>query len=84
MSAAAHSPGPWQVFGHDGDSVVRGNGLDMELIACHTRPANARLIAAAPELEDALRQLLACLNGHAAPCRCGADRAATLALEKAR
>lgn len=64
MSAAKHSPGPWGVAG----STVYGEYADFhfhiavvnanypEHIA--TQEANARLIAAAPELLEALQQLL--------------------------
>ena len=57
---SAHTPGPW---GLDGNLI---EGPDGERVACITaysrrtpkQKANARLIAAAPELLEALRGLL--------------------------
>lgn len=63
MSAKEHTPGPWTV-GEDS----RGVWADVDSVACRlldirrtggmacSYEANARLIAAAPELLDALRQ----------------------------
>lgn len=68
MSEAKHTPGPW--FTHrEGFSTVYieariGGGLIQEVAACgptnqgsEQQEANARLIAAAPELLEALRGL---------------------------
>ena len=70
MKEAKHTPGPW--FTHrDGFSSVYvearvGGGMLQEVACCgptnegsDQQEANARLIAAAPELLDALRGLLA-------------------------
>lgn len=64
MSQIPHSPGPWFVADHDDFVVAAGNGFSI----CDCAPgnpydvtdaqgvANARLIAAAPELLDALKK----------------------------
>lgn len=63
----AHTPGPWRTL--DGDSVVNIVGPEGQPIAATTTKAyyerfdatdkaNARLIAAAPDLYEALRVLL--------------------------
>ena len=59
---SAHTPGPW---GLDGNLI---EGPDGERVACITaysrrtpkQKANARLIAAAPDLLEALRMVMAC------------------------
>ena len=54
MSNEKHTPGPWHV--EDGQSIYAKDGACVRLIAkCHAghreeRDANARLIAAAPDL----------------------------------
>lgn len=71
MNASAHTPGPWRV---DGDGVLTAGGWVVAM--CHrfpdnndlARPANARLIAAAPDL-------LALARRYAAECgECGGSR----------
>ena len=59
---AKHTPGPWRVDPTDDTRILQGpNGLHVAYAANrgmgHAAPANARLIAAAPELLDALRGL---------------------------
>jgi hypothetical protein len=64
MSDAKHTPGPWFIDGHDrnGQRIVRQE--HMEIATCwhhcvqsiaEEMEANARLIAAAPELLEALQ-----------------------------
>ena len=64
MSGAAHSPGPW-IAVHCADdggefSIHAANGIHVALSIGGTKSeaANARLIAAAPELLEALRGLM--------------------------
>ena len=53
-----HTPGPWRV-GDAGASVFGPKDLPVTVAKLvHPNSANARLIAAAPELLDALMQLL--------------------------
>ena len=52
---SAHTPGPWQVIG----STVYGNALRARL---PHNGADARLIAAAPDLLAALREVLPYIN----------------------
>lgn len=58
---SGHTPGPWTispVLTVDGERmVVGGPGKEFGLIAAVTEEADARLIAAAPELLEALRGL---------------------------
>lgn len=63
VTSTAYTPGPWFYSkGIDGDFVI--NGQDTDPFVCSTNPnderqqANARLIAAAPQLLEALDQLL--------------------------
>lgn len=58
-----HTPGPWFVSIGDPECVTFGSRADIlalsygEFIDCNT-PANARLIAAAPEMLEALKGML--------------------------
>ena len=64
-----HTPGPWAIDGEGTNAMVRG--ADLTIVAVRhrltgpTHEANARLIAAAPELLEALESILsdACDNG---------------------
>lgn len=56
MSAGKHTPGPWWFAADAPDTYAVGAG-DIE-IAGGLRRDNARLIAAAPQLVEALRNLL--------------------------
>ena len=51
-----YTPGPWKVE-DDGYTIVSPNGIH---IADLNSPLNARLIAAAPELLEALKEILDC------------------------
>lgn len=55
-----HTPGPWKVIppGH-GHKTEWQYGADESYTSLETRPADAHLIAAAPELLDALVSILA-------------------------
>ena len=58
MSATKHTPGPWEVTG-SGD-IVTSNGIVIawtNVLGGMEEEANARLIAAAPDLFDALLTL---------------------------
>jgi len=51
-----NTPGPWE---HEGDGViVDAAGKQLAMVSPHLREANARLIAAAPELLEACRAAL--------------------------
>jgi hypothetical protein len=73
----SHTPGPWEVDATGWPIIVNGpedeNGLDMVCFIeaadvnsdgyqSHTAEANARLIAAAPELLAALQQCIAWID----------------------
>lgn len=71
MSAAKHTPGPWSV-GRAGPNKCPTVGDDHWLMVAmvvygeppHPTAANAKLIAAAPELADALEAILdRCTDG---------------------
>lgn len=65
--SAAHTPGPWAVSGAGRHALVRGE--DMTIVAVRHRlegdvhEANARLIAAAPDLLVALEEALHWFEG---------------------
>jgi len=62
-----HTPGPWRASiyciwgGINGDTYVAGT---QTAIGADAQEANARLIAAAPELLEALEAVVACWNHH--------------------
>lgn len=72
MSETKHTPGPWQycfegetaafILEHDGSTVVKLS-VTMNTTAHSALVANARLIAAAPELLEALEKLYALVEG---------------------
>jgi hypothetical protein len=84
-----HTPGPWAVVAHEDDdegyAVVGGEyqmpvALPQSTVGGEAEElANARLIAAAPDLLDALRRLLATSRGnaseHEAECGCAVHEA---------
>ena len=59
-----HTPGPWHICGHDNGDLIMAVGDDEAVLATvygtaqDEYAANARLIAAAPELFEACQQLL--------------------------
>ena len=70
-----HTPGPWRVGKHDGlyyvDTVKPRDGeafLGKRIALCKDHEANARLIAGAPELLEALRDYV-----RSDACDCVAD-----------
>ena len=76
----AHTPEPWRVIPQDADpkwDCVYAGDLH---IACVTGAKNARLIAAAPELLEALERILGCPD----ECECGCQDMARAAIAKAR
>jgi hypothetical protein len=67
MAKTKHTPGPWQLWGDEFDEeidIIRdGQGARMDrtvatVRACREVKANAHLIAAAPDLLDALQELV--------------------------
>ena len=60
MADTKHTPGPWAVYGtlHPGEFIIHqgGHGLAVTRRANGAGNANARLIAAAPELLDLVLQ----------------------------
>jgi len=88
---SAHTPGPWrldldeklgdwQVIDTTGTRVVADRPSNYE---ANNGPANARLIAAAPDLLAACEALLNCTSTNAKPCG-DCARLARAAIEKAR
>lgn len=67
MSNAKHTPGPWELYKHRGYFGIRRVGADpheadiidrfMDAAVVETE-ANAKLIAAAPDLAEALKEFL--------------------------
>ena len=55
MNGFNHTPGPWRIVG---DEVASGMTQIAEVYRAVNGSANARLIAAAPELLDALQVML--------------------------
>ncbi len=59
MSKPKHTPGPWEYYGQDGVFYIEENGIPENTLTIATveygNEANARLIAAAPELLEMLR-----------------------------
>ena len=71
MINAQHTPGPWYVVGEDCEGrqiIASGNPEDnratviAQTFICDEEQANARLIAAAPDLLEALEQALTMLH----------------------
>jgi hypothetical protein len=63
---SAHTPGPWDVADTDDSLITKGRtkiAMTFEVEGDVWGAANARLIAAAPELLFALKNLLAVKNG---------------------
>lgn len=70
MSELKATPGPWFVEDFDVHALVDGRSRLVAEVSApgkattpHTLPANARLIAAAPEMYEALRALVGMLSG---------------------
>lgn len=90
MSAAKHTPGPWRVFNHSwSDTSILADGFDHGICLLDINhateesqeadealmAANARLIAAAPELLDALKAAVSTIELEYGPNSCTAYRA---------
>lgn len=63
-----HTNGPWNIyFNSQDDFVIRkmfADGQESHVVArCHSGAADARLIAAAPELLSALQEVIAAADG---------------------
>jgi hypothetical protein len=58
-----HTPGPWKIGAYESGQVAvdRANGTE---VTGFIDPADAQLIAAAPDLLDALRQVVAVYDGN--------------------
>jgi len=80
---SAYTPGPWAIYEDVPDRLIGMRAIiavnlsgDYGITICNPSPmgeANARLIAAAPELADALRATLRCLEWHAERHGAGMD-----------
>lgn len=84
-----HTPGPWAVFrpgrwGHEGiyDWTVVSVARDRAI--CDGDGDNAQLIAAAPDLLEALEELMACKQGEFCEQYPAAYKKAQAAIAKAR
>jgi hypothetical protein len=84
---SAYTPGPWKVDDYADDPRIRSErycialvtgGLDGDEKPEPTRLANAHLIAAAPELLEAVRALLAA-SDHTLPSEWRRDRPVSIA-----
>lgn len=83
----SHTPGPWYVAGLNSLAVMAGERPDQDVV-CHIDggfekqyDANARLIAAAPELLEALEKYTHCRHG-CIDCFCTTE--ARAAIRKAK
>jgi hypothetical protein len=84
----SHTPGPWEVFEtHTGHYVLDSaeQAVVCQIEWCLEAEANARLIAAAPELLETVKQLIGYMNaGNWADMRIdGIKTAARAAIDKA-
>ncbi len=78
-----HTPGPWIVTEGDNVYAKRNEGPSLPVASCAVsrsvttkhRQANARLIAAAPDMLEALPGLIECAEILAAQCRVAGDEA---------
>jgi len=83
---SGHTPGPWQAYpGFLNDADYRVYDVDGEFLttADDTHAANARLIAAAPDLLEALDWLLACVTADKSAEKYPGDHDDRLELAKA-
>ena len=89
MSTEKHTPGPWAWY-HGGNHValvqpgVDGRVLMMRHIDGRPTPADARLIAAAPDLLAALRELVREANANSGEVTAEAVMSAEDVIAKAR
>ena len=72
---SAYTPGPWQYLRSPSGPIRVGPSHNCTVAVAPFPPAgdqeaNVRLIAAAPELVEALREAEAALNGIRCTCRC--------------
>ena len=74
----SHTPGPWYVHEEMSDVVCAGD----EVLAEHVSPEDAALIASAPDLLDALKNLLA-VHEREGGTKCHAGDIARAAIAKA-
>jgi len=76
---AQHTPGPWKLT--DGSSFVRDNHKNVIADVWQDSISNLRLIAAAPDLLDALREAVDMIDILAASC---SDRVHNVSADKFR
>jgi hypothetical protein len=62
MSAPKHTPGPWKIGAYESGQMAV-DGANGEEVTGFVDPEDARLIAAAPELLDALLAMQAFIEG---------------------
>ena len=90
MDATKYTPGPWAVNGNTPDQVYTEQGDTLAIvrgtrrISDEERNANARLIAAAPELLEALEKLANMVPEIARALPSGVPMAYAEAFDKAR
>ncbi len=77
---SAHTPGPWRYMSgthslYDGDGRAVALVYGPRGIDCSRRDANARIIAAAPELLEALKEMLSAWDEDPAYGAASADKA---------
>lgn len=69
MSAPKHTPGPWRVVPTGaGNVLIQSDSVSQTVATVHgaEQAANARLIAAAPELLEALQLAVGIIENHPA------------------
>jgi hypothetical protein len=89
MTRTQHTPGPWHVDTCDDDLVYSANGLHIATVGNENQPdqsgeeitANARLIAAAPEMLETLEYFFNIMHDYESSRRKGYVK---LALDQAR
>lgn len=87
MTQSKHTPSPWSLekVGDDFSVVNREHeGDDWDIATVHSTEANARLIAAAPELLEALEIMLKYAESYLAPSDGPIFETARAAIAKAR
>lgn len=85
MSTHAHTPGPWEINAPCVDEIVSDlGGADISVARMIGNPADARLIAAAPDLLQALQRARRILAANAIAFDCdGAIDAIDVAIARA-
>jgi len=85
--SAKHTPGPWELIGKQGTAVWAGDKIIAQMprarIDHRQSRIDARLIAAAPELLEALRRIVDCFEIESGMVTDGHIQAACAAIAKA-